>query len=467
MTCTYAVTTGDVTRTVYCRTFDGTDYSVERTTTYTVDTTAPAGGSITYTDGYYTTASIPITYTAGTDGGSGLNNASGKIQRASTTLTNGICGSYSSFSDLVTEFDGAYTDTTVTSGNCYKYQYLIQDAATNQATYTSANIVKVDTTIPSTPGTPDLTAASDTGQSSTDNITKDTTPSFAISCETDATVTIFSGSTALGTGTCATSTVTITSSALSTDGSYAIKAKQRNPAGTSSATGSALPFTLDTTTPILSTLSPADNTTGISTTANLTITFSEAIGMTGTGYVTIYQSSDDSIVERINTATGAVTGSGTLQIIINPTITLANSTAYSIKIDGMAFPDSAGNFFAGITNATTWNFTTEAAAVTPAPTIPIPTPPAGGNRGLNWKPPQINPILRIIPQPAPEAPAALKPAAAATAPSSPSPTLPPLLKTLRARLLKRIETASTKQPQRKSAFERALQRFDARLAKRR
>jgi len=40
-TCTYAVATGDTTRTVYCRTYDGTAYSTERTTTYTVDSTAP------------------------------------------------------------------------------------------------------------------------------------------------------------------------------------------------------------------------------------------------------------------------------------------------------------------------------------------------------------------------------------------------------------------------------------------
>ncbi len=41
MTCTYNVPTGDATRTVYCRTYDGTAYSTERSTTYVVDTTLP------------------------------------------------------------------------------------------------------------------------------------------------------------------------------------------------------------------------------------------------------------------------------------------------------------------------------------------------------------------------------------------------------------------------------------------
>ena len=41
MSCTYNVDTGDTTRTVYCRVYDGTAYSSETTTTYTVDSTAP------------------------------------------------------------------------------------------------------------------------------------------------------------------------------------------------------------------------------------------------------------------------------------------------------------------------------------------------------------------------------------------------------------------------------------------
>ena len=127
----------------------------------------------------------------------------------------------------------------------------------------------------------------------------------------------------------------------------------------------------DGTAPSIFSLSPADNATGVSTTANLVINFDEAIGMTGTGYVRIYKSSDNSVVEQINTATGAVTGSGTATISINPTVTLDEATAYYIKIDNMAFPDAAGNFFVGISSATTWNFTT---ADTTNPTLSSLTP---------------------------------------------------------------------------------------------
>jgi hypothetical protein len=162
----YTVGAGNGTATIAMST--GTDVATNVVTSaptsgadFTVDNTAPAGGSITYTNGYFTISSVPITYTTGTDGGSGLNTATGKIQRAEATLTSGTCGAYSAFSDLITEFDGSYTDTTVVSGNCYKYQYLIQDAVTNQAIYTSANEAKVEA------ATPDIVAI-DAGASLSD-----------------------------------------------------------------------------------------------------------------------------------------------------------------------------------------------------------------------------------------------------------------------------------------------------------
>ena len=121
-----------------------------KSSTIKIDTTAPSGGSVSYTNGYFTTTSVDITYTTGTDGASGLATATGKLQRASADLSNGTCGDFTAFSDLVTEFDGSHTDTTVTTAKCYKYQYLIQDTLSNQATYTSVNVAKIDTSVPTT-----------------------------------------------------------------------------------------------------------------------------------------------------------------------------------------------------------------------------------------------------------------------------------------------------------------------------
>jgi methionine-rich copper-binding protein CopC len=118
--------------------------------------------------------------------------------------------------------------------------------------------------------------------------------------------------------------------------------------------------TADETNPTASTLSPTDNATDVTATSNLEITFSETTGLTGTGYVTIYKTSGDSVVEQISTATGTVTGCGTTTVTIDPVADLDSSISYYIKIDAMAFYDANGRSYAGITDATTWNFTTAA-----------------------------------------------------------------------------------------------------------
>jgi hypothetical protein len=117
--------------------------------TWLLDTTAPSGGSVTYTNGYLTSASVSVTLTQGTDSGSGVNAGSGILQRSTGTLSNGGCTGFGSFSTIATNPSLSYTDSVVTDGHCYKYQYLVSDNAGNQATYTSTSVAKVDTTAPS------------------------------------------------------------------------------------------------------------------------------------------------------------------------------------------------------------------------------------------------------------------------------------------------------------------------------
>ena len=125
-----------------------------------IDKTAPTTGSIGYTNGYFTSASVPLTVDDGTDGGSGISTATRTFQRQSASLILGICGIYGSFSLITPDPTVAYpnfTDTTVVSGNCYKYEYQVSDTAGNQATYTSGNAARIDTSNPSAPGTPSTT----------------------------------------------------------------------------------------------------------------------------------------------------------------------------------------------------------------------------------------------------------------------------------------------------------------------
>src|SRR5205085_2539526 len=117
-----------------------------------VDTAPPSGGSVLNTNGYVTSTSVPITLTQGSDPLSGIAVSGNVLQRASTTLSGGVCGAtYSGFSTIVTDPALALNDTTVVSGNCYKYQYIVKDGAGNTAApYTNPNVAKIDTAKPST-----------------------------------------------------------------------------------------------------------------------------------------------------------------------------------------------------------------------------------------------------------------------------------------------------------------------------
>jgi len=111
------------------------------------DSTPPSGGTITYTNGYSTATTLSATFTKGTDTGSGLNSASGIVERSTATLAAGVCGTFGAFTVAATN-SVSPTSIAVTSGNCYQFRYLISDNVGNQATYVSAGISKVDTVAP-------------------------------------------------------------------------------------------------------------------------------------------------------------------------------------------------------------------------------------------------------------------------------------------------------------------------------
>lgn len=123
----------------------------------------------------------------------------------------------------------------------------------------------------------------------------------------------------------------------------------------------------DTTAPALSSLSPVDNSTSISVGSSLTVYFDEYVTATSGKNINIY-SSGGTLVESIaanNTAKVSVSGD---KVTINPTNDLAFGTGYYVQIDAGAFVDRAAtpNPFAGISDSTTWNFTTKSAATVSA-----------------------------------------------------------------------------------------------------
>ncbi len=113
----------------------------------------------------------------------------------------------------------------------------------------------------------------------------------------------------------------------------------------------------ETTNPTLSSSTPADEATGVAGDANIVLTFSEAVDVES-GNITIKKSSDDSTVETIAVTDSKITGAGTTTITINPAATLSSLTEYYVLIDATGFDDTSSNSYAGITDATTLNFTT-------------------------------------------------------------------------------------------------------------
>ncbi|HPM82692.1 MAG TPA: tandem-95 repeat protein, partial [Candidatus Anammoximicrobium sp.] len=144
----------------------------------------------------------------------------------------------------------------------------------------------------------------------------------------------------------------------------------------SNANGQVQDFTLtvtaDTSAPLVSTLSPADEATGVAVGTNLVITFDETVEK-GSGNVVIKQTSDNSVVQTIDVTTAAVSVNGAVATI-DPPADLAGSTGYYVEVAAEAFKDLSNNNFAGISGATAWNFTTaDIAAATTIVTL------GGGN----------------------------------------------------------------------------------------
>ena len=118
--------------------------------TVTPDTAPPSTGFVSYAGGY-TSGSVTATTADGTDALSGVNAATGVLERDETVLVDGAA--------IRSPAPGAAVsspDSTITTGHCYQYRYRVSDYVDNEAIYTSGNVVKVST---GAPGAPDLTIA--------------------------------------------------------------------------------------------------------------------------------------------------------------------------------------------------------------------------------------------------------------------------------------------------------------------
>ena len=150
----------------------------------------------------------------------------------------------------IADANGIWTVTTSSMGNgVHVMTTKATDVAGNVSVASAALSITIDAAAPARPALPDLVATSDSGASSTDNITKVTTPSFAGTAEALGTVIVYDGTAVLGTTTAtALGTWSFTAPTLA-DGTHSITVKATDAAGNASAASSALAVTIDTTTP--------------------------------------------------------------------------------------------------------------------------------------------------------------------------------------------------------------------------
>ena len=162
---------------------------------------APSSDTGLFNDDNVTRDTSP-TFTGTASAGTEIHLFSGGMRIATAPITN-----------------GTYTVTPSLEHGTYTLTARAVDAAGNEGDASEPITVNIDVDPPNTPIPPDLTAASDTGQSNTDDVTSDTTPTFEGTAHEGATVTLIANGRPIGTGTVAQ------------DGSYTATVNPALPAG--------------------------------------------------------------------------------------------------------------------------------------------------------------------------------------------------------------------------------------------
>lgn len=237
----------DAAYTVRIRAFDvsGNFSEVSPPGSYTIDTAAPAAPA------------LPDLRTADDSGSSSSDNV--------TSVRKPLIDVTAEAGATVTLLEGATViDTEVADGAglatlqpaadlseaVHTFKARATDAAGNDSADSTSLAVTIDATAPATPGVPDLTAGTDTGTSSTDEITNDTTPTFNVDSDAGTVVTILEGTTELGSASASsTAVVTVTDPNALSDGAHSIKARAVDLAGNVSGESAALAINVDTVAP--------------------------------------------------------------------------------------------------------------------------------------------------------------------------------------------------------------------------
>ncbi|MEJ5990113.1 Ig-like domain-containing protein [Ramlibacter sp. PS3R-8] len=205
----------------------------------------------------------------------------------------------------------------------------------------------LDTLAPGAPSSPELAARSDTGNSPTDRLTRDRTPTLTGTADAGAAVALYDtdGTTVLGTATTDTSgDWSITSAALAA-GTHQLTALATDAAGNTSAASGPLEITVDHRAPTVRTVaSPQEaGEYGLGDVIVISVRFSETVLVDGAPQLALETGS----VDRMATFAG---GSGTQMLTFRYTVQAGDVSAdldylgtAAIHLAGGSIRDAAGN----------------------------------------------------------------------------------------------------------------------------
>lgn len=341
----------------------GTANSLSSSKDIIIDTTAPNAPSVT---------SISAdTGVNGTDGKTNDNTLtiSGTLPESNVTVEVFIDGiSIGQAVMGLSTFSLDYSGTELEDGE-YEITAKATDVAGNTGALSSVFNLTIDTTAPDAP-TIDLDPIYDTGFSDSDNLTNSTSLKLTGVAEIGSDVEVFVNNVSQG----VTAPDVITGewftivSSLPQDQNIEVKAVATDYVGNTGAASEVLTVTIDNTVADPA-FSPADNAVGVLPSANLILTFEEEVRKSG-NTISIRRSSDNSILESFDVSSDKVSVNGSV-VTINPdNALLPAATEFYVVIGQGAFVDNAGNDYMGISNNTTWTFTTIDAAVVTAVSVP-------------------------------------------------------------------------------------------------
>lgn len=119
----------------------------------------------------------------------------------------------------------------------------------------------------------------------------------------------------------------------------------------------------DVSGPTVSSFTPSDNAATVSvSTTSLIVTFNEAIQFGSAASIRLYKTSGDVLVQEWTLDDVLILAIDGDQLEMTLDEALEYGTDYYVQIDSGSVEDLASNAYAGISNETTWNFTTAAIA---------------------------------------------------------------------------------------------------------